>query len=138
MSGYSSTPLAKKLGIKQGCRMRLANAPDDYFQLFTDFPEAVQLLEDEVSPKDCIHFFARKASELLPALIIMKQEIFPAGMIWVSWYKKDSGISTDITEDLIRQIALANGLVDIKVCAVSDVWSGLKLVIPVKNRKLSA
>jgi len=135
MSGYSSTPLAKKLGIKPGSRLRLVNGPDDYFQLFTDFPADVQLLEDDHSPKNCVHFFARKANELLPTLISMKKEIFPDGMIWVSWYKKASGISTDITEDLIRQIALANGLVDIKVCAVSDVWSGLKLVIPVKNRK---
>ena len=135
MSGYSSTPLAKKLGIKQGSRMRLVNAPDDYFLLFDDFPEDVQFLDDDHSSKNCIHFFARKAAELLPALVDMKREIFPDGMIWVSWYKKASGISTDITEDLVRQIALANGLVDIKVCAVSDVWSGLKLVIPIKDRK---
>jgi len=133
-SGYSGTPLAKKLGIKEGFKIRLINHPDHYFDLFTDMPENIAILKDKATKKNLIHFFTNQAKDLQKNLSLIKTEIEPNGIIWVSWPKKASKIETDITEDVIRNIALANGLVDIKVCAVDETWSGLKLVIPVKDR----
>ena len=134
MAGYSSTPLAKKLGIKPQFKMRLINAPDYYFELFTDMPEDISILTDKKTKKNFIHVFVKKLNELEKYIFEIKSEIEQDGIIWISWYKKSSKIPTDVTEDKIRETALANGLVDIKVCAVDDVWSGLKLVIPVKTR----
>jgi len=133
-SGYSGTPLAKKLGIKPGFNIGLINEPVYYFNLIADMPADVQVIKDESIKKDFIHFFTKQESELLELLPLLKQEIKPNGMIWVSWPKKASKVLTDITEDTIRNYALYIGLVDIKVCAVDGIWSGLKLVIPVKNR----
>jgi hypothetical protein len=134
MAGYSTTPLAKKLGIKEGFKIRLVNQPDYYFELFTDFPKNILLLSDKKTKKNFIHFFAKQARDIHETIAQLKNEIEQDGIIWVSWYKKASKIPTDVTEDLIRELALANGLVDIKVCAINEIWSGLKLVIPVKNR----
>lgn len=133
-SGYSGTPLAKKLGIKDGFKVRLINQPEYYFDLFTDMPEEVTFLDDKKTKKNFIHFFTKSAKELEKNIVALRSEIEPDGMIWVSWPKKASKIDTDVTEDMIRHLALSNGLVDIKVCAVDEVWSGLKLVIPVKDR----
>ena len=134
MAGYSSTPLAKKLGIKPGFKMRLINAPDFYFELFADMPDDVNILTDKKIKKNFIHLFVKKPGDLEKYIFEIKNEIEQDGIIWISWYKKSSKIPTDVTEDKIREIALANGLVDIKICAVDNVWSGLKLVIPVKKR----
>lgn len=134
-AGYSGTPLAKKLGIKEGSKLRLVNQPDYYFKLFTDLPEQVQFLTDKKSSKDLVHYFTKEKKDLLKDITALRHEIFPDGMIWISWPKKASKIGTDITEDVIREIALSNGLVDVKVCAVDEIWSGLKLVVPVKDRK---
>jgi len=134
MAGYSSAPLAKKLGIKPGFKMRLINAPDYYFELFADMPDDVNILTDKKIKKNFIHLFVKKQGELEKYIFEIKNEIEQDGIIWISWYKKSSKIPTDVTEDKIREIALTNGLVDVKVCAVDDVWSGLKLVIPVKKR----
>lgn len=133
-AGYSKTPLAKKLGIKEGNTIRIINAPDYYATLFSDFPERVTITTDKKGKKDCIHFFAKRAKDLQEHILQLRGEIFPDGMIWVSWPKKASKVETDITEDVIRALALDNGLVDIKVCAVDEIWSGLKLVIPLKDR----
>lgn len=114
--------------------MRLINAPGYYFELFADMPDDVNILTDKKIKKNFIHLFVKKLSELEKYIFEIKNEIEQDGIIWVSWYKKSSKIPTDITEDKIRAIALSNGLVDVKVCAVDDVWSGLKLVIPVKSR----
>lgn len=133
-AGYSSTPLAKKLGIKENFVVQVINAPGHYFSLFTDLPP-VKISTSEKEPKDLIHFFVREEKELRQKIVSLRNSIVPNGTIWISWPKKASKQPTDITEDLIRSIALANGLVDVKVCAVDEVWSGLKLVIPVKNRK---
>lgn len=135
-TGYSGTPLAKKLGIKEGFIIRLVNQPDYYFDLFTDMPEDIIIAIDKKNKKQFIHYFTNQAKELVRDIVLLKNEIEPNGIIWVSWPKKASKVPTDITEDVIRQVAVANGLVDIKVCAVDDVWSGLKLVIPVKSRKV--
>jgi hypothetical protein len=136
-TGYSNTPLAKKLGIKKGFVIRLINQPDYYFDLFDVFPEEVEIVDELEMPKDFIHLFIKQASELKAIISELGEELKPNGMIWVSWPKKSSKVTTDITEDIIRNLALGNGLVDIKVCAVDEIWSGLKLVIPVKNRKSS-
>ena len=136
-AGYSGTPLAKKLGIKEGSKVRLVKQPDHYFNLFTDLPEQVQFLADKKSSKDLVHYFTKEKKDLLKDITALRNEIFPDGMIWISWPKKASKIATDITEDTIREIALSNGLVDVKVYAVDEIWSGLKLVVPVKDRKSS-
>lgn len=134
-AGYSGTPLSKKLGIKEGFLIRLVNQPAHYFDLFADMPGNISVVTDKRSKKDLIHYFTKQVKELVKDMIGLKNEIKPGGMIWISWPKKTSKIETDVTEDMIRELALANGLVDIKVCAVDEVWSGLKLVIPVKDRK---
>jgi hypothetical protein len=132
MSGYSSTPLAKKLGIKAGFNIALVGAPDYYFELFADLPG--DLTFDEAAQKDFVHFFTQQKKEYILKLPLLKQQLKPHGMIWASWPKKSSKIITDISEDFVRNYALQIGLVDIKVCAVDEIWSGLKLVIPVKDR----
>jgi hypothetical protein len=132
--GYSGTPLAKKLGIKTGFNILLVNAPDYYFDLFTDLPGDLKFNEDLNTKKDLIHFFTKKEEEFFVRLPSLKDLIKSNGMIWVSWPKKASKITTDISEDTIRNYALKILLVDIKVCAVNEIWSGLKLVIPLKER----
>ncbi|WP_295718582.1 DUF3052 family protein [Mucilaginibacter sp.] len=134
MAGYSGTPLAKKLGIKPGAKLMLINAPDNYLQLLIDLPADVYFVGGGDVKKDVIHFFTKQQDEFLTMLPQLMKQIKPEGMIWVSWPKKASKVVTDITEDIIRNFALEIGLVDIKVCAVDETWSGLKLVIPVKDR----
>lgn len=132
---YFTTPLAKKLGIKPGFTIKLVKPPDYYFELFTDLPGELDIEQDRKTVKDFIHLFAKDAVDLSMGLQDLKQELKQNGMIWVSWPKKTSHVYTDITEDIIRDKAFKNGLVDIKVCAVDRIWSGLKLVIPVESRK---
>lgn len=134
-AGYSGTPLGKKLGIKPGFNILLVNAPEHYFSLFTDLPGDLIINNGEPMGKDLIHFFTKQKGEYITLLPMLRQQIKPNGIIWVSWPKKASKVTTDITEDIIRNFALKSGLVDIKVCAVDEVWSGLKLVIPVAERK---
>jgi len=134
-AGYSGTPLAKKLGIKEGYKIRLINQPGYYFDLFTDLPIDLQIVTDKKIKKNFVHYFATAAMDLHEQLPLLKDEIVSNGMIWVSWPKKAAKMKTDITEDTIRAYALPIGLVDVKVCAVNEIWSGLKLVIPVKDRK---
>ena len=133
-AGYSSTPLAKKLGIKSGFRVKLVNEPDYYWSLFSDVPGDIIRVNEAMKPIDFIHLFTKKQDELVVLIPQLRQELAPNGIIWVSWPKKSSRVAADISENQVRDIALRNGLVDIKVCAVDEVWSGLKLVIPVKDR----
>ncbi len=133
-SGYSGTPLAKKLGIKSGFTICLVDAPGYYLSLFDDMPAGVNFTNDLNTLKDLVHLFVKEKKTFLALLPQLKQEIKPNGMIWVSWPKKASKVVTDITEDTVRNYALSIDLVDIKVCAVDEIWSGLKLVIPVKLR----
>ena len=135
MAGYSGTPLAKKLGMKREHVVRLVNEPRHYFQLFSDWPVDIDISADKKKLKDLIHFFTKEQKDLRKLLPLLKKEMKQDGMIWVSWPKKSAKVATDITEDVIRELALSIGLVDIKVCAVDEMWSGLKLVIPVKDRK---
>jgi hypothetical protein len=134
-AGYSGTPLAKKLGIKPGFTIRVFQQPAHYFSLFSEMPGELKFSEDILVKKDLVHFFTKEAYELGQQIESLRKEIYPDGMLWVSWPKKSSKIPTNVTEDVIRNMALANGLVDVKVCAVDEMWSGLKLVVPAKDRK---
>src|SRR5262245_28201948 len=133
-AGYSGTPLAKKLGIKPGFRIFADNAPDNYLQLLEPLPDDVVFVEKVESDLDMIHLFTDSAKSLEAKLKRYLKKIKRDGMIWVSWPKKASKMPTDVTEDVVRKFALATILVDVKVCAVDDVWSGLKLVIRVEER----
>ncbi len=128
-AGYSGTPLVKKLGITEGARVVVKQAPDDYPRLLGPLPPGV-LFDRRVSPvADIVHVFSRRRARLKAELEALRHSIRPDGAVWVSWPKKASKVPTDITEDTIRELALPLGFVDVKVCAVSEVWSGLKLVI---------
>ena len=134
MIGYSGTPLPKKLGIKTGFRLYVKNSPANYEELISPMPEDVQLMRRLSRELDMIHFFTKSQTELTANIEKFMARIKQDGMIWVSWPKKASKVPTDVTEDVIREIILPLGLVDVKVCAVDAVWSGLKLVIRKKNR----
>jgi hypothetical protein len=134
MPGYSGTPLAKKLGIKENFRVALLHMPDD---VKTELRDALGKCSVQKLPSknlDFIFLFAKSRAVLDSDLWPAAKAIAPAGMLWVSWLKKSSGIATDLTEDMVRECGLDAGLVDIKVCAVTEIWSGLKFVIPVKDR----
>jgi hypothetical protein len=134
MAGYSGTPLAKKLGFKTGLRVHLIDAPDHYLQLVDPLPDDVSFVPTLRSKVDLIHLFTTAAEDLAEKLIACRRRIVENGVIWVSWPKKAAKVPTDVTEDVIRTLALPLGLVDVKVCAVDDTWSGLKLVIRVDER----
>ena len=136
MPGYSGTPLAKKLGIKAGFRIKTKNAPSDYLDLISPLPENVNISTGFRSNIDLWHVFTATETELENVLTEAPGQIKQNGMIWVSWPKKSSGVPSEITEDTVRFFALPLGLVDVKVCAVDDTWSGLKLVIRKANRCL--
>lgn len=129
MAGYSGTPLAKKLGIKAGSRVLLAGEPDNYRKLVEPLPDGVTFDSRLSNSTDLVHFFSVKKAELAKALKSYRANLAPEGVVWVSWPKKSAKVPTDITEDTVRELALPLGFVDIKVCAVDDTWSGLKLVI---------
>lgn len=135
MTGYSGTPLARKLGIKEGFRVRTLGAPKNYLDLVDPRPPDVKISNRGSKDVDIWHFFTASYTELESKLPALMDAIQPNGVIWVSWPKKSSGVRSGITEDSIREIALPLGLVDIKVCAVDNTWSGLKLVIRKELRK---
>ena len=133
--GYSGTPLLKKLGIKEGISLAVVDPPDNYWELLEELPRGIDVRKPDDAPIDMVHLFVTSKAALETQLKQAKNQIVSNGVIWVSWPKKSSGRTTDLTEDVIREVALSQGLVDVKVCAVDEVWSGLKLVIPVKDRK---
>jgi hypothetical protein len=128
-AGYSGTPLVRKLGIRPGHRMAVIDPPAGYGRLLEGLPETVERLTPRARRLDVVHLFATRASTLRARLPRLTAAIARDGMIWVSWPKKASKVPTDVTEDVVRREALPLGLVDVKVCAVDDTWSGLKLVI---------
>lgn len=128
-AGYSNKPLSIKLGIKEGFKIYLRNEPENYFDLLFPIPENISIKKRITNELDFIHFFVKEKKELQREIAKLKAKIKKDGMIWISWPKKSSNVPTDITEDIIREIILPIGLVDIKVCAVDETWSGLKLVI---------
>jgi hypothetical protein len=135
MTGYSLTPLAKKLGLKEGARLYAVGAPENYLKILNPLPKGVDLSRQLDDKTDIVHIFATQRARLAEALRVTLKKMKPDAAIWASWPKKAAKVETDITEDTIREIALPMGLVDIKVCAVDETWSGLKLVIRKALRK---
>ncbi len=135
MAGYSGTPLAKKLGIKEGSRLFLSGAPRNYLELVAPFPKGARVVPKIDGETDIVHIFSTERARLTATLRDSLKRLRQDGTIWVSWPKKSSKVPTDVTEGTIREVALPMGLVDIKVCAVDDIWSGLKLVVRKENRR---
>ena len=128
-AGYSGTPLSKKLGIKDGSKVLVVGAPEGYTKLLEPLPTAVQFVSRLSEAIDIVHIFIDQRVELQKSLTVFRKKLKPTAMVWVSWPKKSARVPTDITEDTVRELALPLGFVDVKVCAVTDVWSGLKLVV---------
>jgi hypothetical protein len=134
-AGYSGTPTARKLGIEPGLRVAVLDAPGDYRRLVDGLPPDLELRASLRGKADLVHVFVTRLVDLERRIRALRSAIEPDGALWVSWPKRASKIATDVTEDTIRRVALANRLVDVKVCAVDATWSGLKLVIPVAQRR---
>ncbi len=128
-AGYSATPLLQKLGIKEKAKVRFINEPAHLADLLGPLPDGVTLVESRASGVDYVHCFVTQKPRLVALLPGLMNKMARDGMIWISWPKKSSKVQTDITEDTIREVALPLGLVDVKVCAIDETWSGLKLVI---------
>lgn len=128
-AGYSGTPLVKKLGLRAGMKVYLRHAPLNYFELLGEVPAGVKVVHRLLGRVEFMHLFMKETMAYVDLLPKCLAKLTPDGAIWVSWPKKVSKVATDITEDVVREIALPLGLVDVKVCAVDNVWSGLKLVI---------
>ena len=134
MSGYSGKPLADKLGFKGGQRVSYVNAPAGFADLLGELPDGVRVQSGLSGPLDLIVCFVTSRRLLEQRLPALRRSLAPAGMLWVAWPKKSSGVTTDMTEDVVRAVALPTGLVDTKVCAIDETWSGLRLVIRTENR----
>ena len=134
MAGYSSKPLVQKLGIKPGAAIAILSAPAGYNRILGKLPPRVKRSTPSAGPLDFIQFFTAERRELERRFGALARALTPAGMLWISWPKKASGVATDLTEDVIRVVGLAHGLVDVKVAAVDDVWSGLKFVRRLEDR----
>lgn len=138
-TGYSGTPLAKKLGLKPGTKLVVVgDAPSEYKSWLAPLPERVTIAGKGKPPLAAVHVFVTKRAELAKHVEHLRKALVPDGYVWISWPKRASKVPTNITEDVIREVALPLGFVDIKVCAVSEVWSGLKLVIRLSERLKSA
>ena len=135
MAGYSKTPLAQKLGIKAGAKAVTLGAPAGYRKWLAPLPERVSFTEKAIAGSEFVHLFVTERRTLEKELKRLRKLLADAGVLWVSWPKKSAGVATDITEDVIRDVCLPLGFVDVKVCAVDDTWSGLKLMIRRENRK---
>lgn len=135
MAGRSKRSLVEKLGVKEDRRVFLGNAPKDYPGALGRLPRGVVLLKSLNGVCDFIQFFAKEKAELEPEFPKLKARLAPEGILWISWPKRASKVKTDLAETVVRRIGLANGLVDVKVCAVDEVWSGLKFVYRLKDRR---
>lgn len=133
-AGYSGTPLVKKLGIKEGFRVALVGAPDGFRSELEGLPNGVSFVTSVQGRLDFILFFAKTRSELARNFPHLAAQLVPTGMLWISWPKRASGVATDLSDSVVRQTGLDAGLVDVKVCAINEIWSGLKFVIRVKDR----
>lgn len=134
-AGYSGTPLFKKLGLRPGMACQALDPPDDYDDLLAGLPGDLHFRLRQRGPLDFVHVFVTEAEGLQDRLTKLRLQIAPTGMIWVSWPKKASGVETDVNGNVVRDAGLGAGLVDIKVCAVDETWSGLKFVIPRRQRR---
>lgn len=134
MAGYSKRSLVEKLGIKSGYKVHISNAPQGYLKTLGALPAAVHFTKSLDGPCDFLQFFTTEKSALESAFPQLKKHLAKAGCLWISWPKGSSKVKTDLNENLVREIGLKNALVDVKVCAVDDVWSGLKFVFRLKDR----
>ncbi len=133
-AGYSGTPLVKKLGIKPGFTILILNAPADYATTLGALPDGVTQVDTLADSLDFIHIFSKERAALETEFPRLKAALAPAGMLWVSWPKKASKVPTDLSDGVVRETGLANGLVDVKVAAIDAVWSGLKFVYRLEDR----
>ena len=134
MAGYSGTPLVKKLGIKEGSRIALVNAPDNFQAELVELPDNVKLMKSTTKSLDLILFFVLSERVLVRDFAKLAARLTSNGMIWIAWPKKSSGVTTDLTFEHVQRIGLDAGLVDVKICAIDDTWSGLKFVYRLKDR----
>jgi len=134
MAGYSGTPLAKKLGIKEGSRVALVNAPKDFQSELKELPDDVKFLKPSTKSLDLILFFVLSERVLARDFAKLADKLTSNGMIWIAWPKKSSGVETDLLFERVQRIGLDAGLVDVKICAVDETWSGLKFVYRLKDR----
>jgi hypothetical protein len=134
MAGYSGTPLIQKIGIKPGHRIVLRNHPASFVKNLGKLPEGVESLERLSGNANIVVYFTDKLAELAKDFPRLATALVPDGMVWIGWPKKASGRPTDLTEDLVRKTGLDCGLVDVKICAIDETWSGLKFVVRVKDR----
>lgn len=128
-AGYSGTPLARKLGIKEAHRVLAVGAPANYERLLAPLPPGVSFVKRADAKTDVAHVFVTRREELAERLAALRSRLAPAAALWISWPKKASGVASTVTEDVVRELALPLGFVDVKVCAVDETWSGLKLVV---------
>jgi len=134
MAGYSGTPLAKKLGIKEGSRIALVNAPQDFESELEGLPESVEFVKRTTKSLDMILLFVSTEQALARDFAKLAAKLTANGMLWIAWPKKSSGVATDLVEQRVQRIGLDAGLVDVKVCAINEIWSGLKFVYRLKDR----
>lgn len=134
MAGYSGTPLAKKLGVKEGFRLAFVSAPASFPADLGPLPPGAEVLEEHEPPIDLAIVFVDAMARLAQHFGPLASRLATAGMLWVAWPKKSSGVATDLNENIIRDFGLANGLVDVKICAIDETWSGLKFVYRLKDR----
>jgi hypothetical protein len=135
MAGYAGTPLPQKLGIKPGLTLITMNAPTNYRRLLGTISEDLTFSGRLKVGSSFVHVFITKRSELAKRLSVLREKIVDTGTVWVSWPKRSAGIPTDVTENVVRAVALPLGFVDVKVCAIDETWSGLKLMVRRENRK---
>jgi hypothetical protein len=134
-AGYSGRPLAQKLGIRRGDVLSLLNAPDGYDDLLGGLPDGVTVVRELKGEPDFIQLFATRRADLEREFPRLEGSLRPGGMMWVSWPKATSGLDTDLSDGVVREVGLKNGMVDVKVCAVDGSWSALKFVRRLKDRK---
>ena len=134
MAGYSGTPLPKKLGIKENQRIALLNAPKDFLPELGDLPEGTSIVKRVTAPLDLVLLFVDRERVLEKQFAQLAKKLSPNGMIWIAWPKKSSGVLTDLIFDRVQGIGLSSGLVDVKICAINETWSGLKFVIRLRDR----
>lgn len=134
MAGYSGTPLVQKIGVRPGHRLVLRNDPPSFLHDMGRLPEGVATTDRLAGKANIVVYFTDKLSALEKDFSALARTMEPDGMLWIAWPKKASGKTTDITEDVVRRVALERGLVDVKVCAIDETWSGLKLVVRLKDR----
>jgi hypothetical protein len=137
MAGYSGTPLPQKLGIKPGLIVVTINPPTNYRRLLDSIPEGVTFSDRLKPDSSFVHVFVKKCSDLARRLPVLRERIADTGTVWISWPKKSARVPTDVTEDVVRELALPLGFVDVKVCAIDETWSGLKLMVRRGSRRKS-